>query len=354
MADLSKVVASQAVEITDGVSQTAVILTSAPVGTESALVVRTIPSGTQTITGSITVTPVATQTVAGTVTVVPSGTQNIIGTVTSSITGSLPAGINNIGVVGSVTFISVSNSTTTNLAANAVFTGAWEDVTSFGMVSVIAFSDQPSASNGLVFQWSTTSITVDDTETFSVPAANGYTFSLPPEARYFRLTYTNGVTAQVTFRVQSIYKVNSEIMTLGRSRQSNPLSQVSDGQRVGLMTDGIGRLVTAPMHVRQMTVRLSTTISTTTETIILSSVASVYQDITLMVITNTSATATRIDIRDSTGGAIVYSVNLAAFGGAVIPFQPPLTQTSLNQNWTATLGTAVTDVRVLVTAVKNV
>lgn len=89
------------VALSDGSGNSLLSATSSPVGTERGLIVRNIPSGTQTISGSVTISdgsgPV---TVDGTVAATQSGTWNI-GTVTTltGITNALPAGTNNIGDV---------------------------------------------------------------------------------------------------------------------------------------------------------------------------------------------------------------------------------------------------------------
>ena len=97
MGDLLRVQSTLPVQIVDANdSQVVDITTNTPSGTESGIVVRNIPSGTQTIAGTITASPTGTYTVAGSVTSVPSGTQTVAGTITASPTGTYT-------VAGSVT-----------------------------------------------------------------------------------------------------------------------------------------------------------------------------------------------------------------------------------------------------------
>lgn len=139
----------------------------------------------------------------------------------------------------------------------------------------------------------------------------------------------------------------------GIARQANPTA-VAALDRVDASFDDLGRQVVVLNQVRDLVVQQGTTISTTTETTILTAgAAGVFHDITLLMITNTSATAVRVDIRDATAGTIRFSVAIAANGGAVIPFAVPLVQTTVASNWTATLSGAVTDIRIFVQAVKN-
>ena len=89
MGDLSRVQNSIPVQLVDANDlQVVDITTNTPSGTESGIVVRNIPSGTQTVGGTITASPTGTYTVAGSVTAVPSGTQTVAGTVTASPTGT--------------------------------------------------------------------------------------------------------------------------------------------------------------------------------------------------------------------------------------------------------------------------
>lgn len=102
---------------------------------------------------------------------------------------------------------------TTLLAANATFTGAWHDSIADGTCYVTAteFSAQVGAANGLVIQ------ECDDISGASIPVANltrNATFSTTTAAtlnrcysvikcRYWRIVYTNGATLQTTFELTS-------------------------------------------------------------------------------------------------------------------------------------------------------
>lgn len=140
----------------------------------------------------------------------------------------------------------------------------------------------------------------------------------------------------------------------GIARTTNPTA-VADADRVNAMFDKVGRQVMVLASPRALTTHATTTISTTTETTILAAGgAGVFHDVTQIVLSNTSQSSVRVDIRDATSGTIRLSVGLAPKGGAVIPFNVPLVQASANNNWRATLSTAVTDVRIFIQAVKNV
>lgn len=111
MGDLTRVQTSQPVQLVDANDlQVADITTVSPLGTESGLIVRNIPSGTQAVSGTLTATPSGTYTVAGTVVASPTGTQAVSGLVTASPTGTytvagtttaVPSGTQN--VAGTIT-----------------------------------------------------------------------------------------------------------------------------------------------------------------------------------------------------------------------------------------------------------
>jgi len=131
-------------------------------------------------------------------------------------------------------------------------------------------------------------------------------------------------------------------------------TRVANADRVDLIADLAGRIVTTPFQVRELVTRGSAvTLTTTSETTILAAAASTYHDLIWLMLTNTSSTAVRVDIRDTTTGTVQFSVALAANGGAVICPPAPITQTTANTNWTAQLSGAVTDVRIIAMAVKN-
>lgn len=111
--------------------------------------------------------------------------------------------------LGKVAFIDNSNSTTTPLAANGVFTGEWTHALHYNTVKVAIKSDQTGT---LVFQQSTQRN--DDVENLMqnanliVYAAPG-TGSLASSKLYlpwFRIIYTNDAVAQTYLTISAIPK----------------------------------------------------------------------------------------------------------------------------------------------------
>lgn len=120
-----------------------------------------------------------------------------------------------------------------------------------------------------------------------------------------------------------------------------------------LLADGFGRLHIAPLFARSTTDASGTTITVNTETIIQAADPNNFLDLVAIIISNTSATAVRVDIRDqpstvlappSQMGVMPFFVPAGDMRG--IAFPVPNYQTNYNQPWTATVSSAVTDIRV--------
>ena len=114
------------------------------------------------------------------------------------VENSTPISTNNIGK------ISTNNSTTTNLLANQTYTGNWEDCLNYSIVTISAYSDVNSLSNGWQIQWSGDGISLDSFENLTLLANVGRSLTLNVRARYFRTVYTNNSLAQTIFRINTI------------------------------------------------------------------------------------------------------------------------------------------------------
>lgn len=139
----------------------------------------------------------------------------------------------------------------------------------------------------------------------------------------------------------------------GRAHQTNRTA-VADADRTDLMTDDVGRLVTVSSHVRDLVVSQTTAISSASETTILTAGgAGVFHDITHITLSSTQANST-IEIRDATGGTVIWQGRIDNENPTVLNFNPPLPQTTANNNWTADRDSGSGDLYVTVVAVKNV
>lgn len=113
------------------------------------------------------------------------------------------------------------NSTTAQLAADAVFTGTGVDLLHYGGLVVDIHSDQDSAENGIEFQASHDNSVWETYLTSSLVAAfdAGKSYRPPIHARYFRLKYTNGDTTTTGLSIQALL-----------FRRALSQSEVSDGE----------------------------------------------------------------------------------------------------------------------------
>ena len=98
--------------------------------------------------------------------------------------------------------VSTVNSSTATLGIGGVFTGTSEDISQYAVTRVYVFSDVASATDGLSLQKSSNGTNWDSLDVYTIPANTGKTFSVSSGGKFFRVVYTNGGTAQASFRLQ--------------------------------------------------------------------------------------------------------------------------------------------------------
>jgi hypothetical protein len=101
---------------------------------------------------------------------------------------------------------STGNTSTTPLAANATFPGAWEMTKDFAIIYITVSPDVASATDGLVIQSSIDGVNVLDQDVFTITAGSTKTFSFQSAGIYTRVQYTNGGTIQGSFSLLTLYK----------------------------------------------------------------------------------------------------------------------------------------------------
>jgi len=99
--------------------------------------------------------------------------------------------------------ISLSNSFDFPIVADGTFTGISEDITNYAVMFINVYSDVASATDGLCIQFSTDNVNWDISECYTIAADTYKTFSIQCATKYFRISYTNGGTAQTEFRLQT-------------------------------------------------------------------------------------------------------------------------------------------------------
>jgi hypothetical protein len=141
----------------------------------------------------------------------------------------------------------------------------------------------------------------------------------------------------------------------GVGHTANPTA-VTDGQRVNAIFDKLGKQITVGAIRDLKGIQATTITSSTSETTIVTAVASTFLDLYGLVITNTSATATKVTIKDSTAGTTraVYQIPAGDTRGFMLPVDSALPQATVNNNWTATCGTSVSAIEIAAYYVKNI
>ncbi len=115
--------------------------------------------------------------------------------------------------------ISTNNSSTATLAGDAVFTGVGENVSNYASVSIFYKSDVGAAASGLSIQFSTDNSNWDVQLVGDLGAKTFQIHTLIPAVQYFRVVYTNGSTAQSSFRLQCTFHTDRSPVLITRGGQ---------------------------------------------------------------------------------------------------------------------------------------
>lgn len=98
------------------------------------------------------------------------------------------------------------NSTVISLGISGEFEGVWQDTLNYNTIIIGVKADQASIIDGFIISWSSDGITIHDDDTYSIAANNGKVFTFSPARRYVKLKYINGLVAQLSFNIQTIFK----------------------------------------------------------------------------------------------------------------------------------------------------
>ncbi len=314
---------------------------------------------------------------------------NVIGAMTTDLTTPGTTNLVSIGSDGTValgtgtnTIGRVTLTDTLTFASSLTSTGTFftQDMTNYNSVTIQVTSAGTSCT--ITNEWSNDNITYLTASGNTTSATGVITtvttttttglYVYPRRARYFRSRVSAYLSGTVTIAANCTQSPGPYFLTAtsgpiaaGNAISGNPLllgvtartanpTAVTDGQLANLLSDKMGRLVTVTSQFRDLVAVQQTTItSSTAETTIITAIASTFCDITNLTITNSSATATLITLKDATSGTTRGIYSIAANGGMVIPFNPPLAQASVNNNWTVTCGTSVASIYVVAQYAKN-
>lgn len=103
-----------------------------------------------------------------------------------------------------------NNSTTTPLLANATFTGAYTDCSSYACIDISLKANVNSAVGGVKLQFSNDGINVIREQVTTYIAAEGIYASFPTESKYFRFIFINGIVNQTQFTIETHLHINSQ------------------------------------------------------------------------------------------------------------------------------------------------
>jgi hypothetical protein len=145
------------------------------------------------------------------------------------------------------------------------------------------------------------------------------------------------------------------IKTGGQARTTNPTA-VADADRTNFIADKLGKQVVVG-SIRDLKADQATTItSSTTETTIVTAVASTFCDLYGLIVTNTSATATEVVFRDVTAGTARFSIQVPAGDtrGFMLPESAAYKQATVNTAWTAQCSASVASIKINALYVKNI
>lgn len=140
-----------------------------------------------------------------------------------------------------------------------------------------------------------------------------------------------------------------------QARTTNPTA-AADGNGVIPVTDKLGKQVVVG-SIRDLKTQQTTTITaSTSETTVLTAVASTFLDVYGVIIANSSATATSVTFKDATSGTTRFTIYVPAGDtrGFMLPESGAYNQSAVNGNWTATSSASVTSLFITLFAVKNI
>lgn len=141
----------------------------------------------------------------------------------------------------------------------------------------------------------------------------------------------------------------------GVGKTANPTA-VTDGQRVNAVFDKLGKQVVVGSIRDLKGIQQTTITSSTAETTVVTAVASTFLDVYGCIVTNTSATVTKVTFKDSTAGTTRFVIEVPATDtrGFMLGESAAVAQATVNNNWTATCGTSVAGVEITMLYVKNI
>lgn len=286
-------------------------------------------------------------------------------------TGAFPAGSNVIGhvVVDNTSTTAVTQATASNLNATVVGTGTFATQatlqtqtdtvmvggvnvkeinavaplmgagnTGTGSLRVTIATDQAQLTNKLL-------VTPDANSAINLAQVGGTN------------TVSGGVNGSqsVGGPTASGSSIAANPVTIGTRAATAPPTAVANAQVVNAQANIYGELIVRHA-LRETKGNQQTTITSSTgETTIVTADATYKLDLYGLVLANSSGTATKVTIKDSTAGTtrFVFMIPAGEDRGFMLPASDGHKQAAANNNWTATCGTSVASVDITALFVQN-
>lgn len=163
---------------------------------------------------------------------------------------------------------------------------------------------------------------------------------------------TTAVTGTVTVAgvAASGASVSGNPLLSGARAATTIPTSVTDGQAVAVMASKDGKVVISSGGPRELRKTQNTiiTASTSETTIVTAGAAGVFNDLYGLILANTGATTTKVDIRDATAGSIIMTLEVPTLEtrGFMIPAGCAVPQTTAANNWTAQCASSTSSLQV--------
>lgn len=309
-----------------------------------------IALGNTTMSASLPVTIASNQTafpvtltsttITGTVAVTQSTSPWIVAG--GGTAGSAATGVVTVQGIASMTPVQVSQATGTNLHA-VIDSGTITTVSTVTSISQWA-GTAIAVSNGGVTN-GTLRVTMANDSTGILASIGSITSSITP-----------GTAAGNLGKAEDAQHASGDTGVFTLAVRNDTLADVSgsNGDYIQSSTDLKGRVMVGSAPRTLKANQITTITTSAAETTIVTAVASTFLDLYGIIVTNTSATAVTVAIKDATAGTTRLNIAVPAGDtrGFMLPIDAAIKQTSSNNNWTATTQ-SVTSVIITALTVAN-
>jgi len=170
-------------------------------------------------------------------------------------------------------------------------------------------------------------------------------------------TITPGTAASSLGKAEDAVHTSGDVGVFALGVRADTLADVSGatGDYIQMTTDLKGRVMVGSAPRTLKLNQVTTITASTAETTIVTAVASTFLDLYGLIVTNTSATAVTIALKDATAGTTRLNIAVPPGDtrGFMLPIDAAIKQTAVNNNWTATTQ-SVTSVIITALTVSNV